>query len=232
MEVLEQTLDSREVAKMVGMRHDNLLQKINSYIKYLRKDAALKNKVGEYFIQSEYFDDNSQLRRCFQVSKKGCDMIANKLSGEKGVLFTARYIEIFTSMETHIKQQDQLPQSPRAQLKLMFDFQEETAERVDAIEDDLNDIRENQLLCEPDYSTISKMVRRKVNTISEEQHLNNKHKKELFMDLNGSIKKITGVVARNRIKAKDFDKVVEFINNWQPSTATMTIIKQMKLDDE
>lgn len=85
MEVLEQTLDSREVAKMVGMRHDNLLQKINSYIKYLRKDAALKNKVGEYFIQSEYFDDNSQLRRCFQVSKKGCDMIANKLSRVKKV---------------------------------------------------------------------------------------------------------------------------------------------------
>ncbi len=39
--------------------------------------------------------------------------------------------------------------------------------------------------------------------------------------------------ARNRIKAKQFDDVIEFINNWMPSTATMTIIKQTELlEDE
>ena len=32
------------------------------------------------------------------VLKKGCDMIANKLTGKKGILFTASYIEAFEKM--------------------------------------------------------------------------------------------------------------------------------------
>ncbi|EMM1120644.1 ORF6C domain-containing protein, partial [Enterococcus faecium] len=98
---------------------------------------------------------------------------------------------------------------------------------------DLNDLKNNQLLAEPDYRTISNMVRNKIRVICNQQHLNSKAKAELFKDLNGGIKRITGAVARNRIKAKQFDDVIDFINNWMPSTATMTIIKQMELlEDE
>lgn len=229
MEVLEQTLDSREVAKMVGMRHDNLLQKINSYIKYLRKDAALKNKVGEYFIQSEYFDDNSQLRRCFQVSKKGCDMIANKLSGEKGVLFTARYIEVFTSMETHIKKQEQLPKSPRDQLKLMYEFQEDTAKRVDEVADRVTEIEENTKIDASDYGYIGRRVNQRVKEIARGYNATNKDQlATLYKDINTGVKQITGVSTRSQLRQKDFDKVNEYINNWQPSTATITIINDLR----
>ena len=59
-----QTIESREVAKMIGYsRHDNLLQKIDTIILYMRKSPDLKVKVGEYFIESEYYDDNNQLRK-------------------------------------------------------------------------------------------------------------------------------------------------------------------------
>ena len=156
------------------------------------------------------------------------------MTGKKGTQFAVAYIERFNEMEQQIKNpQVKLPESPREALRMMFDYQEETTERVDSIESDVDDLKNNQLLTEPDYRTISTMVCNKVRVICTQQHLNKHAKKELFRDLNGSIKRITGAAARNRIKAKQFDEVVKFINNWMPSSATMTIINQMELlDDE
>lgn len=215
-----------EVAEMVGRPHDKVIRDIRNIISQI---GAAKN--GEsYFSETIYKNSQNKKLPCYLLTKKGCELYSTRMTGAKGTKFAIAYIERFNEMETHIKKQAAFPASPREQLKLMYQFQEETAERVDIIEENLNELKENQLVSEPDYATISNMVRRKIAIISDEQHLNNKHKRELFADLNGSIKKITGAVARNRIKAKDFDKVVKFINNWQPSSATWTIIEQMKLE--
>lgn len=45
---------------------------------------------------------------CFMVTKKGCEFIAHKLTGQKGTEFTARYINRFHEMEegdSHISEQ-------------------------------------------------------------------------------------------------------------------------------
>lgn len=220
MESLNKTIDSREVSEMVGKQHKELLRDIRKYVSVL---TGAELRSSDFFIPSEYVDQKKEIRPCYSLTKKGCELVANKLTGDKGIEFTAKYVDRFNDMEIKLKD------DPRERLKLMYQFTEDTAERVDVIEADLHVIKENQLLNEPDYSTISKMVRRKVNTLCTEQHLNQPQKAELFKDLNSGIKKITGVIARNRIKAKDFDKVIEFINMWQPSTATLTIIKQMSV---
>jgi hypothetical protein len=36
---------------------------------------------------------------CYLINKPGCEMVANKLTGEKGVLFTAAYVAKFNEME-------------------------------------------------------------------------------------------------------------------------------------
>ncbi len=135
----------------------------------------------------------------------------------------------FIAVEKEYKQQPRIPSTPRELARLALSANEETNERVDLIENEIEDIKNNQLLTEPDYRTISTMVRNKIRIICTQQHLNSKAKTELFKDLNSSIKRITGAAARNRIKAKQFEEVVKFINNWMPSTATMTIIDQMDL---
>ena len=43
----------------------------------------------DFFIESSYLDNKGQSRPNFLITKKGCDMIANKTTGKKGVLFTA-----------------------------------------------------------------------------------------------------------------------------------------------
>lgn len=228
---LERTITSVEVAGMVGRPHNDVMKDIRRIISQLGEG---ENSLSDYFIESSYKNTQNKKLPCFACTKKGCELYSTRMTGAKGTQFAVAYIERFNNMEEHIKEQQlKLLDSPRETLRLMFDFQEEVADRVEAVESDVEYLKDNQLLTEPDYRTISTMVRNKIRIICTQQHLNSKAKTELFKDLNSSIKRITGAAARNRIKAKQFDEVVKFINNWMPSTATMTIIDQMDLlEDE
>lgn len=97
--------DSREVAAMVEKQHKNLVRDIRSYIAAMEKTTKLKIEPSDFFIESSYVDSTGRALPCFLCSKLGCDMIANKLTGEKGVLFTAAYVSQFNAMEHAIKQE-------------------------------------------------------------------------------------------------------------------------------
>lgn len=94
------TITSLEVAEMVGKEHSNLMKDIRRYI---QKSAEVKIDLGDFFIKSAYLDANNQSRPCYLVTKKGCEFIANKLTGAKGISFTAKYINRFHDMEDYIK---------------------------------------------------------------------------------------------------------------------------------
>lgn len=64
---------------------------------------------------------------CYEVTKLGCDFLANKFTGEKGILFTARYVKRFDEMEKQIKG-NALPMTYRdaaAQLLASLDREED-----------------------------------------------------------------------------------------------------------
>ena len=93
-------VDSREVAISVEKEHYELLKDVRRYINYLNEG---KIPVVDFFIESTYQDIKGEERPCFLITKKGCDMIANKTTGKKGVIFTATYVNAFYEMENHIK---------------------------------------------------------------------------------------------------------------------------------
>jgi len=96
--------DSRDVAKMVGKQHKHLLRDINGYCSILEKTAEPKIGLSDFFKKSTYKDSTGRTLPCYLITKKGCEFVANKLTGEKGVLFTAAYINAFHAMEDTIKQ--------------------------------------------------------------------------------------------------------------------------------
>lgn len=107
-----ETLDSREVAEMVEKQHKNLLRDINEYIKEMEGLGKLKNELSsklpkinpsDFFIPSTYTSEQGKELPCFLVTKKGCEFIANKLTGEKGTKFTALYVTRFNIMEEREK---------------------------------------------------------------------------------------------------------------------------------
>ena len=110
MNELEQKyLSSREVAEMVGKDHSDLLKDIRRYQEYLTEGNF---PLSEYFKEDTYKDSTGRTLNCYLVSKKGCEFIAHKMTGQKGAIFTAKYIERFHEM------QDAL-QKPMTQLEIM-----------------------------------------------------------------------------------------------------------------
>ncbi len=97
-----EVIDSREVAEMIGKQHKNLLADIRGYIEVMENSIELKIQPNDFFISSEYKDSIGRTLPCFLLTKKGCDMVANKLTGEKGVLFTAAYVTAFETMHQEI----------------------------------------------------------------------------------------------------------------------------------
>ena len=116
------TIDSREVADMVDKRHSDLLRDIERYIGYIDQNAKLRS--DDFFIESSYQSGTGKNYKCYQVTKKGCEFIANKLTGQKGTQFTATYINRFHEMEERLTK----PQSELDVLRQAID-QIEMAQR-------------------------------------------------------------------------------------------------------
>ncbi len=131
-----QTIDSREVAEMMGKRHDLLLREIDG-----SKDGktvgiipTLENAnfvVSNYFIESTYKSGTREYK-CYLVTKLGCEILGNKQQGEKGILFTAKYVERFNQMEQALKDdQPKLPRTYKEALMALIEAEEEK-ERIEA----------------------------------------------------------------------------------------------------
>lgn len=97
-----QTISSREVAEMMDIRHDHLLEKIDKINKTFGN-----RKIGseKYWFESTFENRGKQYRE-YQVTKKGCEFLAHKSTGEKGIIFTDRYMDKFEAMEKALKELD------------------------------------------------------------------------------------------------------------------------------
>lgn len=97
--VIQYTLESRGVAQMVGKNHKELLRDIRGYIENMESGTERKIAPSDFFIESNYKDGSGKTNPCYDVTRKGCEFISNKLTGQKGTLFTGTYINKFHEME-------------------------------------------------------------------------------------------------------------------------------------
>ena len=95
------TINSKEVAKMMEIRHSDLMRKIEG----INRDFEnAKMRSQEYWIESTYkTEGNNKTYKCYEVTKMGCEFLAHKSTGTKGNIFTARYMQKFNEMEKTLK---------------------------------------------------------------------------------------------------------------------------------
>lgn len=137
MEKIEQTISSIEVAEMVGKEHKELLRDIRRYVHQMNQSSLA---LVDFFTESTYKDVKGETRPCYNVTKKGCEFIAHKLTGIKGTEFTAKYINRFHDMEDTIKSGYNLSElSPELQAIFSHDKKIQIVEaRVDKLENTMN----------------------------------------------------------------------------------------------
>lgn len=96
------TITTLDIAEMMEIEHKEVLRKLDGskdrkgYIQILGENQMA---LTDYFIKSTYRTEQNKEMPCYEVTKIGCDFLANKFTGEKGILFTARYVKKFDEME-------------------------------------------------------------------------------------------------------------------------------------
>ena len=108
-ETKKQTITTLEIAEMMEVEHSKIIRKLEGgkdrkgFIQIL---TEAQMGVSDYFIPSAYRDASGKENKCYKVTKLGCDFLANKFNGEKGIIFTARYVKRFDEMEDCILQKN------------------------------------------------------------------------------------------------------------------------------
>lgn len=230
MNELPQTITSLEVAEMVGRTHDNVLKDIRNVIKQI---GSVKNHES-YFSETSYRNSQNKELPCYLLTKKGCELYSTRMTGAKGTQFAVAYIERFNQMEDHIKESRmQLPTDPMEILKLTFEAQENTDKKVKEVENRVTDLEENMVLSAGDYGYISRRINQRVSEVARGfGKITQEQRGKLHKDINSGVKAVTGVSTRTQLRNRHYETVLDFINDWEPSTATKIQVRQMSLDLE
>ena len=216
-----ETIDSREVAEMVDMEHKNLLSKIRKYVEIL--DGS-KLSSPQFFVPSTYVNNQNKEQPCYLLTKKGCEMVANKLTGEKGVIFTAKYVNRFAEMEQKIK----LPKTDREILFLSVKVQEETAQRVDVLEEKVSDLEKSTTIDISQQYTLERIA--KTTVISARGGIDSRAyqlmSRKIFSNIWRDYKKYFKLGSYRDTLKTDYENAKNYLESWSPEVNTSLKIKE------
>ena len=147
------TINTVLVADMMSRRHAQVLKMIEGRAGEVGIIEVLTEHdfvLSDYFIESTYKDASGKTNKCYECTKMGCEMLANKLTGQKGILFTAKYVKKFNEMEQQIEQQmvsvEQITQMiNEAVTKQVMVMMNPIIDRLDKIVQGVNAPRSEQL---------------------------------------------------------------------------------------
>ena len=156
-------IDSREVAEMMGKTHGALLKDLQGskdgksigIIPTLEKSNF---DLSNYFIESSYKAGTKEYK-CFLCTKLGCEMLGNKQQGEKGILFTAKYVERFNEYEKRLQELSMPSYAIEDPIKRAERWIEEYKEKV-KLEHTIKEITTHALTIEDSRLVINRLVRK------------------------------------------------------------------------
>ena len=215
------TINSREAAIMTDVRHSDLLRSISGYIQVL-ENAELRSQ--DFFIPSSYkVEGNNKNYDCYELTRKGCDMVANKMTGEKGILFTAAYVTKFEAMEEKIKNPF-AGASKELQAILMLDIRtKEMEERVEHLENRTTiDYGQQRTLKKAGNKRVLEIVGGKKSAAYKDSSL----RTQVYSALWNEFTEFFGINSYNNTFIKDYDRALQYVPLWNPPNNLMRQIEQ------
>ena len=219
--------DSREVAEMTGKKHAHLMRDIKGYKDVIDQNPNLDS--ANFFIETTYKNDNNQSYPCYLLTKQGCEMVANKMTGEKGILFTAEYVQAFNKMEEHIKEEVQKPKqlSAMEQLKLQYQVLDEHEQKLDTLTEDVKEIKDRMTIETGKQKVLCDLVSKKVTAIlggkdaPAYKELGTKAFRQCWKDYKDAL----DVASYKDTPFKDFELGKKIIIDWQPNRELELMIR-------
>ncbi|MEF2782776.1 MAG: ORF6C domain-containing protein [Clostridium sp.] len=228
----QNVIESRMVAEMIEMRHSHLLEKIKGY-----EDVLANRKLGslDLFIPSTYKDAQNKERPCYLLTKQGCEMVANKLTGPKGIVFSAEYVRAFNEMEELAKTKElvsleELSKHPLKVLELMFNANKHTDKKIDEVNEDLQYFKKDMPLLPVECDDIQKAVRqlgtRLLGGHGSPAYYDRSIRQSVYADIGREIKHKFNVRSYKAIKRKYLDDVNRIIEHYECPIELLELIKE------
>lgn len=208
----QNVIESRMVAEMIEMRHTDLLRKIKGYNEIL-ENAKLRSH--DFFISNTYkVEGNNKTYDCYLLTKQGCEMVANKLTGEKGVIFTAQYVKAFNEMEQKVS----IPQNPMQALELMFQAHKQTDAKVEELDNELQSFKKDIPLLPVECDDVQKAVRQLGTKIlgghGSPAYCDDSIRQKVYSDIGKEIKHKFNVRTYKAIRRRHLEQVNKIIENY------------------
>lgn len=137
--------------------------------------------------------------------------------------------------ETYFKvktNQVSIPTSDREILQLVIKVNENTAQRVDDLEEQVKELKDNQCISSVQYNYLNRVVGERIREIeiAKKVDLNDTQHTHLFKALDRDLIMVTQSQYRSQIKVKDYDKALAYIKKWEPNWSDIQFINQLSLD--
>lgn len=218
------TIDSREVAEMMGKEHSEILNYIEGRVD--KNGNALVVGIiptleteglqyQKYFIPSTYRAGTREYK-CYLVTKMGCELLGNKQQGEKGILFSAKYVERFNQMEQAIKGQALNTSKLSKELQAILMIDNKTLELEKKLEKTNNKFDELPLFMS-DSKALKKIANRVVVELlgGKQAPAYEPMSKKVFSDLYRQVHREFQISAVEEIKRKDLELAKEIISEYR-----------------
>jgi phage regulator Rha-like protein len=194
------------------MAHTEILKKLNGTT---HPDGRVKQvgiiptlakgniPLSEYFIEDSYKDKSGKENRCYQCTKMGCEILANKMTGEKGILFTAKYVERFNKMETVIKENSLESKVMTELSEMREEYVSSCEEIVDAfyeVKGDINLIHQTLNAMAEGFKTMNSTIAALVSIQQQSRVMPKK---------NRDTSTVTDIAKELRIKPKEVNDILE-----------------------
>ena len=198
---------SLQVAEVFGKEHRNVMQSINNKLQSAENSADYQSM----FVSGTYKDSKGRTYPMYYMNRDGFTFIAFGFTGAKADQFKLKYIDAFNQMEKQLQQQK--PLSLPEQISLI-------AKGYENLSADVKDIKDRMGLPGNMAHSFSKKRNAKIINVLGGKKSNAYRDKNVraktYRALFSSYRETFDQDRYNDLPMKDFDKAVDFVNNWYP----------------
>ena len=211
--------DSLTIAEMFDKDHDKVVRDIEVQISKLI-EANEQEFSSANFGESTYTNERGRTYRKINLSEEGFTIVAMSYTTPEAMKMKVKFIQEFKRMREYIESQQQKKFTAREQLLLIMQANEETAQRVDVIEEKVNELQNNLCITSAQAKALRSKVNEKVHEALGGKGTNAyKHlRKKTYSACWREFWNCFNINEYRELPRVKFEKAMEFLLNWRPNT--------------
>lgn len=216
----ELVVSSREVAENFEKRHSHVVEAIENKMQNLTTGKS-EVKISNLFIESEY-EHKGNIYKEYLLTRDGFSFIVMGFTGGKADIWKLKYIEAFNKMEQEILQPRKL--TAMETLKLQYEVLDEHDKRIENLESNMNLDYSQQLKMQ---SKAKQVAIKTLQGIESNAYRDKSISSKTFSAIWKDYKDYIGVASYRDTPRIDFEKGINFLENWKPSGKLLKEIEDM-----